>query len=222
VSDLEGAFERLLGYQPSDQERQRLYRVRDALRLKTTDALWLLMIALQHYETIYEKIPARIAEEASRTMNATRLTAEAQARAAQEQTRQALMKTVEQAAVASRRDGARAEVIRRASWHGGGLVAVGLTVFLIGFRLGGSKGEAAGRDRARQECGYLATAAAWGNSPEGALAREMAAVGSLEDVARCDMPGWEVTKDGYCLVRAHKGKTFGWRLPANGHWRDRF
>src|SRR3954469_14494762 len=45
------------------------------------------MMALQHYETIYEKIPGRIAEEATRTMKATRLTAEAQAKAAQEQTR---------------------------------------------------------------------------------------------------------------------------------------
>ena len=222
MSDLENAFERLLGYQPSDQERQRLYRVRDALRLKTTDALWLLMMALQHYETIYEKIPARIAEEANRTMKATRLTAEAQAKAAQEQTRQVIMKTVEQAAVASRRDVVRAEVIRRASWLGGGVVAFGLIVFLIGFRLGGSKGDAAGRDRARQECGYVAGAAAWGNSSDGALARAMAAVGSLENVARCDMPGWEVTRDGYCLVRPYKGKTFGWRVPAKGHWSDGF
>lgn len=222
MSDLENAFERLLGYQPSDQERQRLYRVRDALRLKTTDALWLLMMALQHYETIYEKIPARIAEEANRTMKATRLTAEAQAKAAQEQTRQVIMKTVEQAAVASRRDVARAEVIRRASWLGGGLVAVGLVVFLIGFRLGGSRGEAAGRDRARQECGYLAAAAAWGNGSDGAIARAMAAVGSLGNVARCDLPGWEVTKDGYCLVRPYKGKTFGWRLPAKSHLPEGF
>jgi hypothetical protein len=213
VSDLEDAFERLLGYQPSDQERQRLYRVRDALRLKATDALWLLMMALQHYETIYEKIPGRIAEEATRTMKATRLTAEAQAKAAQEQTRQLIMKTVEQAAVASRRDGARADLIRLASWLGGGLVVVGLVVFLIG----GSRGEAAGRDRARQECGYLAAAAAWGNSSDGGLARAMAAVGSLGNVARCDMPGWEITRDGYCVVRPYKGKTFGWRLPTKGH-----
>jgi hypothetical protein len=127
-------------------------------------------------------------------MSAARLTAEAQAKAAQEQTKQALMKAVEQAAVASRRDGARAELIRRASWLGGGLVAIGLAVFLIGFRVGGTRGEAAGRDRTRQECGYLTAAAAWGNTPDGVLARAMAAAGSLGKVARCDMPGWEVTR----------------------------
>ena len=57
----------------------------------------------------------------------------------------ALMKAIEQAAVASRRDGARAELIRRASWLGAGPVAVGLTVFLVGFRVGGFRGEAAGQ-----------------------------------------------------------------------------
>jgi hypothetical protein len=216
VSDLEDAFERLVGYQPSDQERQRLYRVRDALRLKTSDALWLLMMALQHYETLYEKIPVRIADEAARTLKATRVAAEAQAKAAQEQTTQALMNAVEHAAIASRRDGAHAELTRGASWLGGGLVAIGLVVFLIGFRLGGSRGEAAGRDRAREECGYVAAAASWGNSPDGGLARALARVGSLGNVARCDMPGWEATREGYCLVRPYKGKTFGWRLPAKG------
>ena len=214
MTDLEDAFERLLGYQPSDQERQRLYRVRDALKLKSGDALWLLLMALQHYETVYEKIPGRIADEASRTLKATRLTAEAQAKAAQEETKRALTKAVEQAAVAFRRDGARAELIRRASWLDGALVAVSLTVFLIGYRVGGSRGEASGRDRARQDCGYLAAVAAWGNSPDGTLARALAAVGSLANVSHCDMPGWEVTWEGYCLVRPYKGKTFGWRVPA--------
>ena len=57
MTDLEDAFERLLGYQPSDQERQRLYRVRDALKLKSSDALWLLLMALQHYETDVREDP---------------------------------------------------------------------------------------------------------------------------------------------------------------------
>jgi hypothetical protein len=43
VSELEDAFGRLLGYQPTDEERQRLYSVRGALKLKPTDALWSLL-----------------------------------------------------------------------------------------------------------------------------------------------------------------------------------
>ena len=211
-------FERLLGYQPSDQERQRLYRVRDALKLKTTDALWLLLMALQHYETIYEKIPARIAEEATRTMKATRLTAEAQAKAAQEQTKQALMKAV--------RAGRRRLPARRCPCRAD--PAGKLAGRRVGRRRPGGvpdrlpprrvRGEAAGRDQARRECGYLGAAAAWGNSPDGGLARAMAAVGSFgqRGPLRHASDG-RVTRDGYCVVRPYKGKTFGWRLPAKGH-----
>jgi len=40
-----------------------LCRVRDALQLKTTDAVWLLLMVLQHYETLCEEIPEQIAWE---------------------------------------------------------------------------------------------------------------------------------------------------------------
>ena len=39
MSDLDDSFAKLLGRQPSDAERQNLYRVRDALGLKNNDAL---------------------------------------------------------------------------------------------------------------------------------------------------------------------------------------
>jgi hypothetical protein len=217
VSDLNESFTLLLGRQPTDQERQDLYRVRDALKLKATDAVWLLLMALQHYETLYSKVPARIAAEVDAVTKVTRITAEKQAKAAQEEIKKGLVLAVEQAAIASRRDGARAELLRRSGWLGGGLATGGLALFLVGFLVGGAKGDASGRDRAMQECGYLATAAAWGNSADGAIARALAGVGSLRNVARCDLPGWEATRDGYCLVRPYKGKTFGWRLPATSH-----
>jgi len=183
------------------------------LKIKATDTVWLLLMALQHYETLYGKVAARIAAEVDSVMRAARTTAEGQAKVAQEEIKKGLVRAVEQAAVASRRDGARAEVIRRAGWLGGCLVVLGLALFLIGFRIGGVRGEASGRDRTRQECGYLAAAAAWGNSTEAEIARGLAEVGSLRNLARCDLPGWEATREGYCLVRPYKGKTFGWRLP---------
>lgn len=42
---LETAFERLLGYSPSESDRARLYQVRETLGLGTSDALWLVLIA---------------------------------------------------------------------------------------------------------------------------------------------------------------------------------
>jgi hypothetical protein len=52
VGDLDDSFAQLLGHQPSDKERQDLYRVRDALKLKSTDAVWTLLMVLQHYQTL--------------------------------------------------------------------------------------------------------------------------------------------------------------------------
>jgi hypothetical protein len=57
---LETAFERLLGYSPSESDRARLYQVRETLGLGTSDALWLVLIALQYYYALYERFPPLI------------------------------------------------------------------------------------------------------------------------------------------------------------------
>jgi uncharacterized membrane protein YccC len=215
VSDLEESFAQLLGREATDKERQDLYRVRDALKIKATDTVWLLLMALQHYETLYEKVPARIADEVERVTKTARRTAEAQARAAQEETKKALMGAVEQAAIASRKDGARAELVKRAGWLGGGVVAGALAVFVVGLRIGGAKGEATARDLTRQECGYMATAASWANTPEGRVAFEFAKTGSLRELATCSGPGWEIKGD-QCIVRPQHGAIYGWTLSGGG------
>ncbi len=43
------SFTRLLGRPPSDRELRELDRVRDALDLRDNDALWLIIMALQHF-----------------------------------------------------------------------------------------------------------------------------------------------------------------------------
>ncbi len=57
MSTIEEAFTRILGTQPTDGQRQTLLRTRDALNLKNNDALWLVLIALGHYETLYARFP---------------------------------------------------------------------------------------------------------------------------------------------------------------------
>ncbi len=112
MGDLDDSFAQLLGRQPTDKQKQALYRVRDALKLKTTDAVWLLLMALQHYETLYEKFPALIAEAARDVTESVRATAEAQAKAARDETKKALAETVHETvdAVAKRR--ANAELFK--------------------------------------------------------------------------------------------------------------
>jgi hypothetical protein len=64
MNDLEDSFAKLLGRQPTDTDRQNLYRVRDALELKNNDALWLVIMALQSYDERYKAIPAQIEKAA--------------------------------------------------------------------------------------------------------------------------------------------------------------
>lgn len=76
-NDLDESFAKLLGRQPSDSERQKLYVVRDALGLENNDALWLVLMALQHYQTQYEAFPAAISQAAKETLFALKETADA-------------------------------------------------------------------------------------------------------------------------------------------------
>ena len=65
---LSAGFERLVGRKASDEQVRRLHEVKDALGLADNDALWLVLVALEHYDTLYRDYPARIAEEARRTL----------------------------------------------------------------------------------------------------------------------------------------------------------
>lgn len=62
---IETAFARLLGRQPTDAERVRLYRIKDAIGLSDNDALWSIIFALEHYQALYEDLPRRIHETAA-------------------------------------------------------------------------------------------------------------------------------------------------------------
>ena len=110
MSELDDNFTQLLGRQPTDKEIQALYRVRDALKLKATDAVWLLLMVLQHYETLYGTFPARIADAAREATQTARETALAQAKAVGEKTKAALAEAVREAAVASARQAAGAQL----------------------------------------------------------------------------------------------------------------
>ena len=65
---LSAGFARLLGQQASEEQKRRLYEVRDTLGLADNDALWLVLIALEHYDGLYREYPIRIADEARKTV----------------------------------------------------------------------------------------------------------------------------------------------------------
>jgi hypothetical protein len=70
-----------------------------AARLKITDAVWLLLMALQHYETLYERIPDRIADAARDDEGGARDRG-TQAKAAQEEAQKTLANAIHLSAVA--------------------------------------------------------------------------------------------------------------------------
>ena len=93
MNELEDSFAKLLGRQPTDADRQRLYLVRDALGLKNNDALWLVLMALQHYESLYADIPESIKQSAQKAA----ASAAGQAQAEVNRAVAALVPTVEDA-----------------------------------------------------------------------------------------------------------------------------
>jgi hypothetical protein len=213
MGDLDDSFAQLLGRQPSDQEKQDLYRVRDALRLKTTDAVWLLLMALQHYKSLYEEFPARIAAAARDVTKDARSTAEAQAKAAHEETRRALTSAVREAAVKSARYGAGAQLARWTTIAVSGVVAALLATGWVESRRGYERGRAVGTEVATRACNGLVEASSWAKTPEGQLAYALAQAGALGDVARCSGRGM-VPRDRWCTVPSERGKPLArWPLP---------
>ena len=79
------AFEKLLGRESKPAEREQLYRVKEALGLRDNDALWLVLFALQYYDSLYRQFPKAIGQEATRVLNETRVAADASMRASLEQ-----------------------------------------------------------------------------------------------------------------------------------------
>lgn len=205
MGDLDDSFTQLLGRQPSDREKQDLYRVRDALKLKPTDAVWMLLMALQHYQTLYKQIPARIVSTAREVTKAVRAAAEAEAKAAQEETKRALMDAVRHAAVRSAEQAAGAQ---RAKW-----VSIAASVICIGliltgwaaFKGGYGHGQAVREEGALRRCGAMVALSSWASTPDGQLAYGMSKAGGLAEVARCSGRGM-VPRDGWCTVPSERGK----------------
>lgn len=214
MKPVEEAFVALWGRQPSDKEKQRLMRERDALHLKDNDTLWRLLVVLGHHETLYAEIPARIAKVASDVTDNVKAAADFEFKTAAARTRAELAKAVAQTAhdIAGRVASAR-----RLKWVSlgvvvacGAFVGIGASGFRFGLTVGDSAGRLAGYATARDE----KAASAWANTAEGQLAHSLANAGSLRDLATCTGRGWKV-KEHTCVPRCERGTADGWNIPRN-------
>ena len=217
MSELDDSFAKLLGRQPSDAERQQLYTVRDALGLKNNDALWLVLMALQHYQDQYERFPNAIALAAKETLANFKATADATVKASAEAAKADLAQAV---ALAAREVAYHTSAKQMWQWAGGCIAVAFLCVGIFGWYMhsnahddGYNSGYGVGYSEARDE----KAAAAWANTPEGKAAYRLAQAGSIGSLIHCNQPGWKI-ENGLCYphyVTKKNGSAeiYGWRLP---------
>ena len=202
MAELVDSFARLLGRQPSDAERLRLYSVRDALGLQTNDALWIVLLALQHHQTLYEGIPTAIAETAKATLADIRKTADAAMLSSAEATKAELTKAVASTA---------AEVAYRAARNQPWQWATAYLVAFLTIACAAGAAFVYGRERGHAETFDEQAAASWANTPAGKIAYQLAQAGTLEDLAHCRGEGWKA-KDGFCYAYPVNGHVSGWHV----------
>jgi hypothetical protein len=212
VKAVEDAFAAYFDRQPNDKERQRLMRGRAAAGIKDNDALWTLLMVLEHYETLYERFPALIAKAASDVTNNARAAAEAELKAAAARSRAEMAKSVAQAALEI---ADRVASANRWKWIAMSFalaaaifVGIGAGMYRQGVRSGVAIGRVDGYASAHDE----KAAAAWANTPEGLIAVGLAKAGSLRELAACSGKGWK-KRGTSCVPKCEKGTTDGWNLP---------
>lgn len=207
--DIVAIIEDIRGRELSDEEAERILRVQHILNIRDNDALWGVIVALEHYQRMYEDIPPRVEAAGRVAVALVRETADAVAAAAAETAKQDLASEL----ASSVREVAN-QTARKQQWQWitAGLVAAAVSTVAAGWT-GFSRGQESGVAEGYHQAHTEAAAATWGASPEGRLGYRMANVGSLQQVARCTQPGWQVS-DGVCYpYAAGDGKIYGWKLP---------
>jgi hypothetical protein len=74
------AFKALMGRMPSEEERRRLAKVKDALGIRSADAIWEVMVALDYHLQLYTTIPEKIAGETRKAVDELRSLVDGQKR----------------------------------------------------------------------------------------------------------------------------------------------
>jgi hypothetical protein len=203
------AFEAAWQRKATPEEAERLHRVQSVLGVKDNDAIMILMVALEHYQGLYSEMPARI-EDASRTaVREAKETAERLANTAAQLAHNDLVERMGDAV-----NQVATSTARTQQWKafGLGIATAAITLLITGW-LAFQQGKEAGAGEAYAVARHEAAAASWANTPEGQLAYRLALVGSLQQVARCTLPGWKVS-NGACLpFSASDGTLHGWAIP---------
>ena len=212
MSELESAFEKVTGQQPTDADVQHLYRIKNALRLGNNDSLWLMLMAFQYHTSLYEKFPDEIAKASTHILTEFRTTADATARASAQTAQADLANAV---ATVAHKVADDVVVKKKLQWAVGAIVA--LVVFacvtlFLGYR--------AGVGAAFKDVTDVQSAATWEASGKG-LARSLIWTvpyglgddGSDLAVVRASDAAWLNSADGHQAQALSQAGTLHW-----GEW----
>jgi hypothetical protein len=122
--DLRSTFDQLLGRQATEREVQNLYRVKAALGIRDNDALWLVLMALESYASLYSTYPGRISDEVGKIVEEQKAVLRQTAELESARARGALAEVVSKTSIAL------ASTVAEASWYQSwGWLLVGLMGF---------------------------------------------------------------------------------------------
>lgn len=207
-------FKRLNGREAVAEDVLKFERLTTALETTPGDAMLAVLVALDHYETLYGTIPAKITATATDTLSSFKRSADAQAAASIAEAKADLAKAVSEVAVKVAQNTSAKQMWQ---WAGGCIAVAFLSLGLLGWYAhssGKDSGYQAGYGAGYTEAKDEKAAAAWANTPEGRTAYRFAQSGELQRLARCSGKGWKVEK-GNCYpyaVSTTEG-TYGWAMP---------
>jgi hypothetical protein len=139
MHDLESSFERLLGRQASEKERQNLYRVKNALGIRDNDALWLVLMTLESYDTLLSKLPNQMHQQVLATVDEVRLAARAAAEAESRQALSTLASAVSETSNLIARRAVDTQRLIALAFYSLSMVLFGALCLVVGFILGSGK-----------------------------------------------------------------------------------
>lgn len=202
-------FKQLNGRSATTDDVNRFERMTAALETSPGDALLAVLVALDHYETLYTAIPEKINQTANATLEKFKTTAEETAAAVVASAKTDLLKTFTETAQKTIHDDSKKNSRK---WVVGCVITVLLCVTGFGWfmhQTGYNSGYIVGYTKIQDET----AAAAWGNSAEGRDARKLSQVTRISSFLNCSEPGW-IIENGACFVKvASDGKLHGWKLP---------
>jgi len=159
---VEDAFAKLTGRQASPAERERLYRLRDALGLRDNDAFWSIVMALEYYDALWRSYPAQLAEEAARSIEGARAAFAAAAQKEAAEVHHALSAKVAETSVAlARRLTDKPVGLHRITLSLAVATAFGTLCVHAGYRLALRHGPARGEGEGGALAALLAVPAGW-------------------------------------------------------------